>query len=323
MEPDSNPTDNTDLGLEPEANQLMAQPSERSDLADDEKLSQFFGRALFDGRQEAEPQAVEPEETDGGNESDEPASESEHAGEESQSQVAQPKGVDKRISKLTAQRKLAEEKATKLEEELETLKRQQANPPVSNTNNPFGTLDTESKLEAEYERQREIRLFCERYPDGYYEDGKEPIERDQIAKAKVNALRAIEDLLPKQLDYVKKSKAFKAAARKEFPWLDDPTDTRAISAKKFIEAVPQIRNFPDHEIYAAHMANGMLSYQQQKKSAKTGIAATRVPVQPNITNSPSPMAQRPDVMKGNDAANRYSKSSSLDDLADVFKNKFV
>jgi hypothetical protein len=325
MEPDSNPTDNTEsLGLEPETNQLMAQPSERSDLADDEKLSQFFGRALFDGQQEAVPQAAEPEETDGGNDSDEPAAESEeHAGEESQTQV-QPKGVDKRISKLTAQRKLAEEKAKKLEEELETLKRQQATPPAVNTNNPFGMLDSESKLEAEYERQREIRLFCERYPDGYYEDGKEPIDKEQIAKAKVNALRAIEDLLPKQLDYVKKSTAFKAAARKEFPWLDDPTDTRAIAAKKFIEAVPQIRNFPDHEIYAAHLANGMVSYQQQKKAAKSGIAATaRVPVQPSITNVPAPSAQKPDAARASDAANRYRRSASLDDLADVFKNKFV
>lgn len=325
MDPNSNPTDNTEpLGLEPEANQLMAQPSERADLADDEKLSQFFGRALFDGQQEAEPQAAEPEETDGGLDSDEHAAESEEqVSEESQPQAEAPKGVDKRISKLTAQRKLAEEKAKKLEEELESLKRQQAAVQTVNTNNPFGNLDTESKIEAEYERQKEIRLFCERYPDGYYENGKEPIDKEQIAKAKVNALRAIEDLLPKQMDYVSKNKAFKAAARKEFPWLDDPTDTRAIAAKKFIEAVPQIKAFPDHEIYAAHLANGMMSYQQQKKAARTGIAPSRVPVQPSISNVPAPSAQRPDAAKASDAANRYRRSASLDDLADVFKNKFV
>lgn len=324
MDPNSN-TDNTDLGLEPENNQLMPQPSERTDLADDEKLSQFFGRTLSDGQQETP--SAHGDNYDAGTEgvgTDEAEAVSEeHEGDGSMNQQEVPKGVTKRISKLNAQRKAAEEKAKQLEDELESLKRQQAAPPAVNTNNPFGVLDTESKLEAEYERQREIRLFCERYPDGYYEDGQEPIDKEQIAKAKVNALRAIEDLLPKQMDYVKKSKAYKAAARKEFPWLDDPTDNRSITAKKFIEAVPQIRNFPDYEIYAAHLANGMVSYTQQKKAARNGTVAQRVPVQPTSTYAPTSAARQPDAVKGAEAANRYRRSASLDDLADVFKNKFV
>lgn len=325
---DPNNTDNTEpLGLEPEINPLMAQPSEPSDLADDEKLSQFFGRALADGQQEAEPQAVEPVDTEGEAVSDEAEAATEEHEAESQEvennepQYA-PKGVDKRISKLTAQRKEAEERAQKLEEELESLKRRQATP--QNANNPFGKLDSEDKIEAEYERQKEIRLFCERYPDGYYEDGKEPIDKDQIAKAKVNAIRAIEDFLPKQYDYVEKSKVYKATARKEFPWLNDPSDKRAIMAKRFIEAVPEVTKFPDYEIYAAHLANGMVSYQQQKQSARTGQPIQqRVPVQPTNSTMPPSASKKPDVVKAKLAESRYRQSSSLDDLSDVFRNKFV
>lgn len=326
MEPDSN-TDNTDLGLEPEANQLMAKPSERTDLADDEKLAQFFGRALVDGQQAAvQPpadEAVSSEETSDGSEAyDEQQIEEPSEEQQEQPQVQAPKGVDKRISKLTAQRKQAEERAKQLESELEALKRQQAAP--RNEANPFGSFDSEEKIQAEYERQKEIRLFCERYPDGYYEDGKEPISKEQIAKAKVNAIRAVEDFLPQQYDYVTKAKAFKATARKEFPWLDSATDKRAIMAKKFIEAVPEIKKFPDYEVYAAHLANGMVSYQQQKTAAKSGTIAQRVPVQPTASFSPPPAtAQKANAGAAQKAEERYRRSSSLDDLSEVFRNKFV
>lgn len=320
------PEDNIPLGLEPEANQLMAKPSEPSDLADDEKLAQFFGRALADGQQVAvQPtaeEAVASEETSDGSEAYAEQQTEETTEEQEEPQQQQPKGVDKRISKLTAQRKQAEERAKQLEEELETLKRTKATP--RNDANPFGVLDSEEKIQAEFERQKEIRLFCERYPDGYYEDGKEPISKDQIAKAKVNALRAIEDHLPQQYDYINKSKAFKATARKEFPWLDNPTDKRAIMAKKFVDAVPEIKRFPDYEVYAAHLANGMVSYQQQKIAAKQGVTAQRVPVQPTASFSPPPAtAQKANAGAAQKAEERYRRSSSLDDLSEVFRNKFV
>ena len=231
------------------------------------------------------------------------------------------KGVDKRISKLTAQRKEAEERAKQLEQELETLKRQQAAP--RNEANPFNALTSEENIQAEYERQKEIRLFCERYPDGYYEDGKEPISKEQIAKAKVAAIKAVEDYLPQQMDYVEKSKAFKQASRKEFPWLDNATDKRAIMAKRFVEAVPEIKRFPDYEIYAAHLANGMVSHQQQKAAAKQGIAPQRVPVQPSSTSMPSMSAPQANNAVAKQAAERYRRTSSLDDLSEVFRNKFI
>jgi len=208
-----------------------------------------------------------------------------------------------------------------LESELETLKRQKAAP--RNEANPFNAFDSEEKIQAEYERQKEIRLFCERYPDGYYEDGKEPISKEQIAKAKVTALKAVDDYLPEQLDYVTKSKAFHATARKEFPWLDNDQDKRAIMAKRFVEAVPELKKFPDYEIYAAHLANGMLSYQQQKAAARQGIAPQRVPVQPTSNVMPSPVAQKANGNVAKQAAERYKRTSSLDDLSEVFRNKFI
>lgn len=324
----TNPSDNSEpLGLEPENKQLMPEPSERTDLADDEKLAQFFGRALVDGQQVSEPQTDETEETVASEYSDVSDEATDTQQEESQEpevrdEPRQPKGIDKRISKLTAQRKEAEERAQALETELESLKRSQATP--RNEANPYGNFDSEEKITAEYERQKEIRLFCERYPDGYYEDGKEPVSKEQISKAKVVALRAIDDFLPKQLEFVEQSKQFKAVARKEFPWLNKPDDQRAIMAKRFVEAVPELKKFPDYEIYAAHLANGMVSYQQQKQSARSGNPAQQqVPVQPTRSSLPSSTAQKPDAIKAQQAEVRYRRSASIDDLSEVFRNKFI
>jgi hypothetical protein len=327
MEPDTNPSDNTEyLGLEPEANQLMAQPNERTDLVDDEKLTQFFGRALADGQQEAVEPAVEQAQaeedlSDGSEFEPEPQNEETHGEEQSQDERKAPKGVDKRISKLTAQRKEAEERAKQLESELESLKREKAAP--RNEANPYNAFNTEEKIQAEYERQKEIRLFCERYPDGYYEDGQEPISKEQIAKAKVAAIRAVDDFLPRQMEFVTKSKIYRETARKEFPWLDNDNDKRAIMAKRFVDALPELKKFPDYEIYAAHLANGMVSYQQQKAAAKQGISPQRVPVQPTSNAMPSSSAPKANANVAKQAAERYRRTSSLDDLSEVFRNKFI
>lgn len=324
---DPNYPDNTEsLGLEPEENKLMAQPSERADLADDEKLSEFFGRALADGSQESEPQTDEngeaaDEDVSDASEVEAENTEEEESTEQEEDARPQPKGVDKRISKLTAQRKEAEERAQKLEEELEHLKRSKATP-SGNPNNPFSGFTDEEKIQAEYERQKEIRMFCERYPDGYYEDGQEPVDKESITKAKVNAIRAMEDHLPKQLDYVERSKAFSAAARKEFPWLKDKTDQRTIMANRFVDSVPEIKKYPDYEIYAAHLASGMATYQSQKQTARKGVTQ-HVPVQPSSSYAPAPSAQKLDAVKAKQAESRYRQTSSLDDLSEVFRNKFI
>ena len=236
-----------------------------------------------------------------------------------------PKGVQKRLNKLTALRREAEERSKKLEEELDTLKRQQATPVKPATNNPHAELDSEDKIKAEYDRQRQIRLFCERYPDGYYDDNnyEKNVSKEEIAKAKVSALRAMEEFLPQQAEFIQKSKEFKTMARKEFPWLDDPTDSRSSVVKKFVDAVPEIKKFPDYEMYAAQLAMGMVSYNTQKKNAKNFVNNPVVQVQPTQTSSAPRPAMRADEAKAKDSMERFRRSGSVDDLADVFRSKFI
>jgi len=311
MENNEEPSAQLELGNE--SNPPMPETASPAEPRAKESPVDFFNRVLSDGQTSEAPSSGEEsqlETTDAG----------EADVQQVEPQESLTKGAQKRIDKLTALRREAEEKAQKLETELAELKRSKA-APVPKSNNPYGHLEDEASIQAEYEKMRQVRLFCERYPDGYYPEQGEAIPKEEIAKTKVKALQAIEEQLPAQAEYIQVRKQVSSVARKEFNWLNDPTDERTVKVQKFVEAVPEIKRFPDYEVYAAHMVNGMTSYQAQKAAAKKGVQ--RVPVQPTSTSSAPPPAQKPDVVQGAASMERYRKTGSIDDLANVFKNKFV
>ena len=317
MENDQQPQADLELGNEynnPMPNAGQAEPSKNQTPED------FFSRILSGGQTEQTtdvesseaPEAAMPEAT----------TEAEEVEVQSQNSERPTKGMQKRLDKLTALRREAEERAKQLEGEVADLKRSKATPAPSESSNPYGHIESVSDIQAEYEKQRKIRLFCERHPDGYYPEQGEPVSKENIAKAKVNALEAIEEHLPRHAQYLETKEQYKKTAASEFSWLNDPTDERTIKAKAFIDAIPEIKRFPDYEIYAAHMVNGLTSYQAQK--AKTRQQPARVPMQPSVSSSsPSRPSQGADKMDGAMSMERYRKTGSMDDLADVFKNKFV
>lgn len=322
MENYEEPSAQLELGNEsnPPMPEQSASPAEPR--VQNESPTDFFNRVLSGGQTEQNPSSG----ADGELESPEAETQQAHTENQdvaNQNDVPQDrltKGAQKRIDKLTAMRREAEEKAQKLEAELADLKRSKA-APITKSNNPYGHLEDGASIQAEYEKMRQVRLFCERYPDGYYPENGEPISKQQIAESKFKALKAIEEQLPAQMDYVEKKSQIGSVVRKEFNWLNDPTDERTQKVQKFVEAVPEIKRFPDYEVYAAHMVNGMMSYKAQKANAQK--AAPRVPVQPTMSSSSAPQAQKPSVVEGAASMERYRKTGSIDDLANVFKSKFL
>lgn len=316
MDNDQQPQAELELGNE--SNPPMNQSAGQAEPRVIEKPEDFFSRVLSGGQTEQTtgeespeaPEADTPEATTESHETEQ------HAGQSASS----TKGMQKRLDKLTALRREAEERAQKLEQEVADLKRSKA---VVRTEspNPFAQLDSESDIQAEFEKQRKIRLFCERYPDGYYPENGEAVSKESIAKSKVKALLAIEEHLPQQMQYLQTRSQAKQIASSEFKWLNDPTDERSAKVKAFVEAVPEIKRFPDYEIYAAHMVNGLTSYQAQKARAKQ--APARVPMQPMSTSSAPVRTQKGDPTEAAASMDRYRRSGSMDDLANVFKNKFV
>jgi len=317
MENDQQPQSDLELGNEinpPMTNAGQAEPSKNESPVD------FFSRVLSGGQIEQTTGVESPEAPEAA--MSEATTEAEEAEQHSGQPASSTKGMQKRLDKLTALRREAEERSQKLEEEVAELKRSKA---VVNTQsaNPFASLESVADIQAEFEKQRKIRLFCERHPDGYYPEGEgEPVSKEQITKAKVGALQAIEEELPKQMLYIEEKEKAKKFARSEFSWLNDPTDDRTSKVKAFVDAMPEIKRFPDYEIYAAHMVNGMVSYKAQKAVAQS--TQRKVPVQPSMSSMPAPRPpQKSDPVQYASSMERYRKSGSIDDLADVFKNKFI
>jgi hypothetical protein len=316
MENDQQPQAELELGNEsnnPMPNAGQAEPSKNQSPED------FFSRILSGGQTEQTtdvesseaPEAAMPEAT----------TEAEEVEVQSQNSDRPTKGMQKRLDKLTALRREAEDRAQQLESEVAELKRTKAvTAPIAQ--NQYEHINSAADIQAEFDKQRQIRLFCERYPDGYYPEQGEPVTKENIAKAKVKALQAMEEHLPRHAQYLETRENTKKIASSEFTWLNDPTDERTIKAKAFIDAIPEIKRFPDYEIYAAHMVNGLTSYQAQKARAKQQPA--RVPMQPSVSSSsPSRPQQGDNRMDGAMSMERYRKTGSMDDLANVFKNKFV
>lgn len=316
MDNDQQPQAELELGNE--SNPPMNQNAGSAEPRVIEKPEDFFSRVLSGGQTE---QTTDVESSEAPEvETPEATTDSQETEGQTNQPTSSTKGMQKRLDKLTALRREAEERAKKLEDEVSDLKRSKAvAAPVSN--NPYGQLESASDIQAEFERQRKIRLFCERYPDGYYPESGESISKESIAKSKVKALMAIEEHLPQQMDYVQNYNQAKKIANNDFKWLSDPTDDRTAKVKAFVDAVPEIKRFPDYEIYAAHMVSGLTSYQAQK--AKSKQPQERVPMQPTTTSSAPVRPQKGDPVEGAASMDRYRKSGSIDDLAAVFKNKFV
>ena len=316
MDNDQQPQAELELGNE--SNPPMNQNAGSAEPRVIEKPEDFFSRVLSGGQTE---QTTDVESSEAPEvETPEATTDSQETEGQTNQPTSSTKGMQKRLDKLTALRREAEERAKKLEDEVSDLKRSKAvAAPVSN--NPYGQLESASDIQAEFERQRKIRLFCERYPDGYYPESGESISKESIAKSKVKALMAIEEHLPQQMDYVQNYNQAKKIANNDFKWLSDPTDDRTAKVKAFVDAVPEIKRFPDYEIYAAHMVSGLTSYQAQKARSKQ--PQERVPMQPTTTSSAPVRPQKGDPVEGAASMDRYRKSGSIDDLAAVFKNKFV
>lgn len=234
-----------------------------------------------------------------------------------------PKGVKKRIDKLTAKRREAEAKLAKMEEELERLKQeapQKASAKAPDPLNPYAHLNTPDAISKEIEQAKQVRRWCEMNPDGATVKGENGEETDytaeEIRQIKLRALDAIEEHLPKQLAYVNAAKEVEKIAHSEYPWWKDKAARERQIADKFLEAFPEITRFPDYKMVVGDYIRGV----KARENAKKGAPVAKAPVQPKPTNSPV-TASKDGAIKA--IQSRFKATGSTDDLASIIASKFI
>jgi hypothetical protein len=241
---------------------------------------------------------------------------------EEESERGLPKGVKKRIDKLTAKRREAEAEVERLKSELERLEQEAATPAQIPTNDsPFAHLRSIEEVNKEYDQAKQVRRWCELNPDGAVvtkPDGSEvEYTAEDVRMIKIKTIDAIEEHLPKRVQFLQQQQQFDNIAQKDYTWWKDRTSKERQMAESFIKAFPEILRAPDHKLVLGHLITGIKTYESQKR----GSAPQRAPIQPKTSASPVPLKKN--QVTAQVAKQRYASSNSRDDLSAIILSKFL
>lgn len=266
--------------------------------------------------------------------------ESEQAEEPAQAEEADdglPKGVQKRIDKLTARNRETEAKAKALEAKVAELESKlQAKPAVEETpvkptpDNPYLHLQSQSDVEAAITEAKRVRRWCEMNPDGGVvkgPDGKETeYSIEEVRSIKLNAVEALEDHLPRQLQYVQARSQIDPQAEATYSWWKDRTSREYQAAQNMLKAFPELRKFPDYKMvvgdYLRGAADREANYAKQKAAVTSKPVVKKAPAQPTRPAA-APPTVTPQERTAKDAHDRFRKAPTTDALKDVLISRFL
>jgi hypothetical protein len=333
-------SENPNADIDPAQNNIEVQSNAPSSGLNEESLAHKLRETLFaDDEQAVEPEAdsegeaqtevkdSEDEALDANTE-DVPQAED---GDEVHSQEAEDentdgslsKGVQKRIDKITAKRKQAEEEADNLRKEVEVLKQQVAESQqlsekgVIDDENPFSSLKSKAEVDKEIEQARWLRYKCMENPDGFVL-GDSEYGQDDVRRMLVNATKAIEDHLPKQMNRLDAESKIKPIAEATYPWWKAPQTKEYQQAQHILRTFPQLKKFPDWQMFVGDYIRGaaVREASMAKKPTQSNKVATQA-----IRPTASPAKQSANEAGAKNAVSRFAKSTSADDLAKVLLSK--
>jgi hypothetical protein len=176
--------------------------------------------------------------------------------EEDEPPPEEPKGeisesVQKRIDKLTAQRKSAEEKAATLETELTELKgKYQAPPPVAPTpSSPLANVETKADLQQRIQLVLRAKSWAIQNLDGGDVDlgeGKTKfLDGPEVKKILANAEEMLTVHIPARDKYIDAKADFDSQALKAYPSLFKAGTVDNKEMVSWLSVFPECRKYPD------------------------------------------------------------------------------
>jgi len=307
-----------DLGFSPEP--AKADKSEASES--DSDLSQD---------EEDKPETEDPAEDVA--ESEDEKSEDAEEQEEDEEDVPREK-VQRRIDKLTAARKSAEEKATALAAEAQEAKakvaeyeaqlNEAARPVLSPTaDNPLADVDTQDALDAKIKSAQEVRRWALRNTDGATvkrPDGTEVyVDSDEVK----NYLLKADDVLtlhaPARQNWLAQRQPAIEAAKNLFPDIFKKGTPMNTAYQATVKQAPELLRIPQHEYWVALALLGEQTLMAKQGAADAKAkAAKKVSSSKEIAKTPTPAnpvsaTKSSTSTKGNKAL-RALTGDSMDDI---------
>jgi hypothetical protein len=306
------------LFADPEEEQTQAQ----TETETEEEESESSEEIAEDDAESEESETESNVEDDNADEAEESKADDE---EKQDKQLS--KGVQKRIDKLVAQKKEAEAKLQALAEKLAETESQAANSQkeviVSDKGlNPYFKLQSDTDVHAEIRNARQVRRWAEENPDGAVVPGKngEEIEysAEDIRKIKLNAIDALEEHLPSQLNYIQTRKQFDAEAEKTYPFWKQRSSQEYQYANALICEFPEIQKFPDFKLSIGDMIEGK---RIRESKMKPTTAIKKAPSNPKQTAS-APV-QTSKSMKARSTEEAFRKNPNQDSLKALLAERFL
>lgn len=234
-----------------------------------------------------------------------------------------PKGVKKRIDKLSTKRREAEAEVERLKNEVERLSQEAQKPAqVPSKDSPYSNLATLEEVSREADQAKQIRRWCEMNPDGaeVTNSNGETVEytAEDVRKIKIKALDALEEHLPARARYLENYNHIEQVAVKEYPWWKDRSSSERQIAESFLKHFPEIKRFPDYKMVVGDYIRGIRTREQSSKR----VPSSQTPMtQPRRTAAPAYIPKK--EAKVIEAQKRFGATGSRDDLQSIIANRFL
>ena len=140
---------------------------------------------------------------------------------------------------------------------------------------------------------------------------------EDVSRMLVNATKAIEVHLPKQMAKIQAYETVKPIAEAEYPWWKTPQAKEYQLAQQVINNFPQFKNHPDYMLFVGDYIRGYLA--REAKSPATGVVK-KAQIQP-VRPTAAPVKTSAKTASAKTAESRFVKSNNAEDLARVLLSK--
>jgi hypothetical protein len=286
--------------------------------------------------QDETEQEASSESEDVSEDNEEATEESSEDSEDEESEAPSPDNVQKRINKLTAQKKAAAEEAASVKSQFEDAQKRlaelesqvnEASRPIlqPSAENPLADVDTAEALDAKIKSAQEVRRWALRNTDGATvrkPDGSEVyVDSDEVKNYLIRADDVLTVHGPARREWIAQRQPAVEAAKNLFPDLFKKGSALNQAYTATVKQAPELLKLPQVEYWV-----GLALYGEQqlaaKQAASNAKAAASKKVSSNkIARTPTPanpISSPKTSTKG--AASKAAKdrvmSGRIDDLAD-------
>lgn len=273
---------------------------------------------------EGEAQSAEPDATEGGE-----GSPPEEPGEEQL-----PKGVKRRIDKLTAQKtelrqraETAESRIAQLEQEMETLKTGQPAAAAPESPNGLNNITDAAALAKYEESARQLIRNIDRYQrnamrpedrkrfegylaeQGLFDSSAGEPDGPGLSDLRYAAEDTLQQHIPARRQFLQEQAAWDPRITENFPFLKDRSSPDYQQFQQVARMIPEVKRFPHWKLIVGTYLLGLKQLEAKLANKPNGKPAARPPVPPRV---PSSASAQPETRAGAGAQTEALRKKALE-----------